>query len=262
MLFETSFEGVKLGSKPSVIPGIRDNGRNFPSISNDFARTGTQCMKTVFDPATSIADPNRPPGNFYHIEAISTITETDSKFNVDYWYKFSILLHPSHTADATAGANYEAVCQWQTQVKCGARNKPMGVGLLAHGGKWRVVHAPGWCGGPGQKTYVLDSWVTGKWYDFLFHIRWSSTANGILKVWFDGVSKISLENVITTDAAAKAPRFKWGIYHQAATKKLIVYHDDVRISDQAQAPGGGGTSGGGTGGGGTPGGGANDGGCV
>jgi hypothetical protein len=229
LLFGTPFEKTAPGASVNAIPGIRTT-RNGPVVSRDVARGGVQSMKTVVNPKTSVPDPGRPGGPYFHAEAISEATDGNSEFHTDYWFGFSVYFPPSHTPAASGATGFESLAQWQTTVGCGGHHKPMGMGLLAKGGRWQVVHVSRWCGTRKSKTYDLGAWSTSTWTDWVFHVRWSASNKGLLEIWKNGKKVVDQHNIATTDQAAKAPRFKWGIYVRAPKHILTAYHDDVRIA--------------------------------
>jgi hypothetical protein len=79
--------------------------------------------------------------------------------------------------------------------------------------------------------YTHDSFVVGKWIDFVINVKWSYNDDGFLKVWKDGVLTIDKSggNCFNDDYG---PYMKFGIYGDLnAGQIMTVYYDELRLGD-------------------------------
>lgn len=65
------------------------------------------------------------------------------------------------------------------------------------------------------------------WERFVFHIKYSSEADGVIELWKDGIKHLSL--IGPNAIALNRCRIKWGLYGAIDTTEMTCYFDDVRI---------------------------------
>ena len=92
----------------------------------------------------------------------------------------------------------------------------------------------------GSKIWELGAYETGKWVDWVFHMKWSYESDGVLEVWKDG------ELVVTKQGPncyndKLGPYFKMGLYkgwqnwqesdwrHDVVDERML-FHDELRIA--------------------------------
>lgn len=221
---------------------------NPPTITREVAREGKQAMKTVLNRKTSKVS--------YRTE-VSANGHVTIKPGEEYWYGFSVYLPPSYVPDSI----WEIVAQWH-----GSPDEDLGeadanlnppLSLHTKGGEWMISTI--WDSRPvtnkanyeGTKNYYLGRYETGKWTDWVFHVKWSPKSDGLLQVWKDGVLVVDKKGPIGFNDKV-GPYFKMGLYKgwhdrnepAGEVTERVLYHDAVRIagkggSYEAVAPGGG-----------------------
>ena len=87
---------------------------------------------------------------------------------------------------------------------------------------------------------IFDDVQTGVWYDFVHHIRWSSTNNGSHEIWMrkggGPVTKVLDRQNISTVYSGDAPYLKLGVYHSPVLgANTSVVHDRLRRGSSADA---------------------------
>jgi hypothetical protein len=80
---------------------------------------------------------------------------------------------------------------------------------------------------PAKRYVTLAPLVRGRWYDFVFHVRWSSSRSGFVEVWVNGV--LVLRRIATpTLYTGQSVYLKQGYYRSAFDATTVVYQDDIR----------------------------------
>jgi hypothetical protein len=223
---------------------------NHPEVTTEVARSGKYSMKTYLNRLTS-------PKAFRTEVSMSGFAKVQP--GQDAWYGFSIYLPKSYISDPI----WEIVAQWHSapDVDRGEdkyiQNPPLS--LQTENGEWLVSTI--WDSKPvttnksyeGSKPWHLGSYETGKWTDWVFHVKWSPFADGILEVWKDGVQVIDKQGPIGFNDE-HAPFFKMGLYKgwtnpdrktpAGVVSERTLYHDEIRMAGPGGsyadvAPGGG-----------------------
>ncbi|MEN9569470.1 MAG: hypothetical protein RL172_701 [Bacteroidota bacterium] len=144
---------------------------------------------------------------------------------VERWYGSSYYLPSEFVSDNAP----EILTQWHTTV---GGNPPLA--LWTHKGQWKIVQF-------GTTSTVIGNYERNKWTDFVFHIKWSAGADGLIEIWKGGVKVFSktgknIYSGLTYGAYMKAGIYKWawksGTFTSSTTKR-VVYIDDVRIGNAA-----------------------------
>lgn len=94
-------------------------------------------------------------------------------------------------------------------------------------------YAKGTTGSKSQK-WLLGPVVRGQWTDFVFHIKSSSTANGLFEAWVNGSQKVSYQGVTALNRS-RGPFIKMGVYvgiGKHVAKDTPLYYDELRIGDE------------------------------
>jgi hypothetical protein len=165
--------------------------------------------------------------------------------NSERWYGFSIFLPDNWATDPTM----EIVAQWHEYPDFSLgetwRSPPLSLSTL--NGSWHVGRR--WDPNPltkkntlglggGIEDIKLESYKIGVWTDWVFHIKWSYKADGLLEIWKDK-NLIVRRNGPNTYNDQVGPYFKIGVYkpdwkynpQKSTIKTRIVYFDEVRIGD-------------------------------
>lgn len=80
----------------------------------------------------------------------------------------------------------------------------------------------------------------GQWHDVQMEIKWSSSNNGYIKLWLNGVRQKFKNGSDTYHGRTLTPGstavyYKEGMYRQASAVTDIVYHAGFRSSDTQEA---------------------------
>jgi hypothetical protein len=86
---------------------------------------------------------------------------------------------------------------------------------------------------------IFDDVQLGVWYDFVHHIRWSSSSTGSHEIWMrkagGAVKKVLDRQGISTAYTADSPFLKLGVYHDPVPGNTSVVHDRLRRGSSADA---------------------------
>jgi hypothetical protein len=168
------------------------------------------------------------------------------------WYGFSLYLPSSWKYDQAP----EVVMQWhQVGGECSNGCSPP-LSLITQKGKW--VLSQNWEISPGHWSFVdtpIGDYATGRWTDWVVHVKWSLGGDGVLDVWRDGqpVPGFFHKTGRNDDYGERANgngnyavlgiyKWPWSQGKPSDTARRIMYVDAVRIADQggsyaAVAPG-------------------------
>lgn len=229
VVFTDDFESGLTDGKGWIISG------NAPTISSDMVRDGKYAMKTFLDRKNS-------PKSF-RTEVSQSAFAKGVEPNTDVWYGFSVGLPKSYVKDNL----WEIVAQWHgvPDTSVGEQNYIQNppLSLQTANGVWTISSI--WDSKrlttkdtyEGKKGYNLGAYETGRFTDFVFHIKWVPNTNGILQVWKDGKQVVNYHGPIGFNDA-QAPYFKMGLYKgwtDRVTPAGIVgtrtlYHDAVKVA--------------------------------
>lgn len=129
----------------------------------------------------------------------------------------------------------ELVTQWQS-----LKGVSPPLALWSNNGNWEVVLF-------GVSHKVIGALESNKWTDFVFHVKWSTGADGLIEIWKDGIKQPSISGANTYSGYPgnymKNGIYKWPWAHPdkytSKTTKRVIYIDDVRIGSSYKdvAPG-------------------------
>lgn len=159
------------------------------------------------------------------------VDTTAEPADAERWYGFSVFL-PS-TVWQKPDPSAEILAQWHHAANTGS--PPLS--LTSRNGRWEISQHWEQLGQNGKHTVVGNQQV-GRWTDWVFHIRWSEGANGLVEVWKDGV-RVFQQTGKNKYADGAGTYFKFGIYKwdwtsnltRSNTDRRIVFHDELRIRD-------------------------------
>jgi hypothetical protein len=251
------FDGFEDAIKPPWHFGINGDSDPFRQKNDAKAIAGAGLVRIVDDPvragrhAVRFEVPRRL-GSFR-----SEIALPGVPLFSDYWYGFSIFVPADWVDDPQDG---DIVAQWhgsagedkkQFKVEGDGKGRPP-VALSLHGSQWQVAvnsssavvkDAKDWANyGSKKEQFPLGAFRKGAWTDWVFHMRWSYKADGLLEIWQNG-------KVVLTHPGPNCyndpngPYFKIGIYHPAwkdfegekfnqqkvIIPRKVIYHDEVRV---------------------------------
>ncbi len=158
----------------------------------------------------------------------------------EYWFGWSMFLPENWIDDP---GNNDIITQWHGRPTTGG-GPPLN--LKAAGPNW-VVQSK-WDPTPtnnrkGSPTLDSTAWnlgpiEKGKWTDWVFHVKWSFQADGLLEIWKDGKLVVQRRGPNTFNDPY-GPYMKIGIYKfgwknpdkpSNATERVL-YYDEIRIGD-------------------------------
>jgi len=224
LLFEGDFETGDLS-------GWSISG-NSPTASSEHTRAGRYAMKTTLD---------------RYKDKVSYRTEVSgpsAKLGGEYWYGFSIYLPKSYVPDKI----WEIVAQWHGvpdfDIEENWRNPVMALSTTA--GRWSLrnradakpnTFAHGKKSYTATNNYDLGPYQTGKWTDWVIHVKWSYKDDGLLEVWKDG-TKVITQTGPNAFNDKHGPYFKMGLYKGwknpktpcDAVSRRVLYHDEFRLA--------------------------------
>lgn len=228
VVFTDDFENGLINGKGWIISG------NAPVVSTDMVRDGKYAMKTVLNRLTS-------PKSFR--TEVSQSGFVTVPVGGDIWYGFSIGLPNSYVKDNI----WEIVAQWHSvpDTNLGEHNYIQNPPLSLHTGNGVWTISSIWDSKPlttkdtyeGKKNYNLGAYETGKFTDWVFHIRWSPKSDGLLQVWKDGKQVVNTPGPLGFNDAV-APYFKMGIYKGwtdrvspvGIVSQRVLYHDAIKVA--------------------------------
>jgi hypothetical protein len=150
-------------------------------------------------------------------------TKSEPLRNVERWYGASTFLPTEYVTDPAA----ELVTQWHTD----AGSPPLA--LWTQNGQWKVIIM-------GQAT-VLGNYQRNVWVDWVYHVKWSSTSDGLIEVWKNGVKVISKAGANIYANSIGGAYFRVGLYKwpwkqgsnpASTTTTRIMYVDEARVGGE------------------------------
>jgi Polysaccharide lyase len=146
----------------------------------------------------------------------------------DRWYALSIYLPAGWTRDRSP----EILAQWHQQASIDG-NPPLA--LATHHGQWELLTArDGHDGGA-----LVGAYRTGRWTDWLVHVRWSTGPDGVVQVWRDG-RPVPGYTDIRGPNTYRSPhgiylkvgiyKWDWSLKRPSDTTRRTMYLDEVRIA--------------------------------
>jgi hypothetical protein len=159
--------------------------------------------------------------------------------NAERWYGFSIFLPQGWVVDNSP----EALTQWHQSYPIAdplfEGSPPLSLGI--RGQQWQVSRRK-WEDLASNDTVPIYSvpWEANRWTDWVFHVVWRSTADGVIEVWKDGSqTPVFTQTAMQTKFPDNQGNYtKLGIYKwdwvngPTATSQRVIFYDELRIADQ------------------------------
>jgi hypothetical protein len=146
------------------------------------------------------------------------------------WYGFSIYLPDTWAYDQSA----EIVTQWHQHWDIGS-SPPLSI--ITRKGQWEI--SQNW-EGPFYSSTPVGAYQTGRWTDWVVHVKWSAGEGGVLNIWKDGkpVPGFFQKQGKNTHLDPRHGNYmKIGIYKwdwsqgkPSSTTRRIMYYDELRIA--------------------------------
>lgn len=81
-----------------------------------------------------------------------------------------------------------------------------------------------------RQSGTLKPIVSNRWYDFVWHVKWSTGNDGLIELWIDGEKYYSFTG---RTASIGTPYFKFGINRwNMENSNRILYYDNLRIGNE------------------------------
>ncbi len=156
-------------------------------------------------------------------ELLLDSNRTAAREGAEQWWAFSAYFPKDFAAPAESWNVFTAFhhtgSTGQANVHFDVRNRTY-LGLRLMGGSFSS---------PTRRDWLLAPLQRGKWYDFLFHVRWSSRADvGFVEVYVDGYLVVPRAFTPTLYAGQSA-YLKGGYYRAPYGRPTVVYLDGTRL---------------------------------
>ena len=168
---------------------------------------------------------------------------TERNTKIDRWFSFSIFLPADYQKDVAS----EILAQWHESpdAALGETWRTAPISLRSQNGYWRaaIQWSPEQVNTDrtvaGKKSFQIGKQKKGVWTSFVFHIRFSCNADGLLEIWKDGESVVNYTGPNYYNDK-KGPFFKLGIYkpewksktNKSTVTNRVVFYDDVIIGNE------------------------------
>jgi hypothetical protein len=154
------------------------------------------------------------------------------------WYGFSIYLPGSWASDRSP----EIVTQWHQESDIGG-SPPLA--MMTRNGNWEILQA--WTGNSAGTATPIGRYETGRWTDWVVHVKWASDASGLLQIWKNGQLVPGFANKAGKTTYDVVPgnqytymkiglyKWDWAQNKPSDTTSRLMFHDEVRIADGTNA---------------------------
>ncbi|HUF82946.1 MAG TPA: heparin lyase I family protein [Burkholderiales bacterium] len=128
-------------------------------------------------------------------------------------WRFGTVANFHNSAPGAGQASFQLLAMPVTAI---SSDRPTGLNFqINHGTQSR----------PTQVTYPIGPVVRNQWYHFVYHVQWSSAADGYFDAWVNGVKKMSYRG--PTLYEGQGCYFKLANYHSAFGQPSSVIHARV-----------------------------------
>ena len=227
-----------------------------PSWSCTFAQSSTDCgfylqaaapdratlVNTAIDGATAVQLETQPGdsnlfGSGTNERADLSLSQeaTGCYQGAEQWWSHSILFPDGYVVPPAGSTwNWGIVFDFHHTGSTGQPNfeivsLPTGLYFWGAGGLTEV-NSPG---DPGFFQAPIGPVVKNVWYNFVYHVKWSSGSDGFFKAWVNGVLK--LDHVGPTLYAGEGCYLKLANYHTPIGQSVSVIHDRVMLGSTQNA---------------------------
>lgn len=152
------------------------------------------------------------------------------------WYAHSVYF-PSGLYNPPAGTWDWAVYMDFHGINSGAP-QPLQLDMYKAGGGFRFVGAGGVNGSSQWSKVIAATPALDMWYDFVYHVRWSSASDGFIHIWMNGKLLHKQDNQPTlwiVGGSTDLAYLKLANYRNATGVPSTVIHRRIRIGKTADA---------------------------
>jgi hypothetical protein len=189
--------------------------------STEYSRSGNQSMRFEL---------RKTDGDIAGSKRTEITQNTESSNNVERWYGVSYYFPAGYKADPNCP---EIIFQWHHN--SGTGSPPLA--LWSYGDKISFNQY-----NISSKNDVLTKLVDitpGQWMDFVFHIKFSPSSDGLVEIWANGNKVYSKTGINNYSGSVGNDYLKTGIYkwgwkngYSSTTTERVIYIDDVRIGNE------------------------------
>lgn len=217
---------------PPTHPGVRNNiiftalfnGSN-PFDVNNFYKHAC-CSYTVTQSKTIVKEGD----GSYRAEVKSSDPSVSGGYRAELttppgsnlkeaWFGYS-----SYFQDWNSFSGGEHVVQWHPNNASGSAE----LSLQTAANKFDVVRSIG--GTNYRQSTGVKTIIPNKWYDFVWHVKWSTGNDGIIELWIDGVKYYTFTG---KTAGSSTPYFKFGINRwNMGNSSRVLFYDNLRIGNE------------------------------
>ncbi len=192
----------------------------------DIARHGARSVRLRTEPGDSNVN-----GSGYLVRNDLALSQaaTDCYEGRAHWWAHS-LLFPSDSVVPESGLAFDFHHTGSSgQANFQLRVKPEGLSFEGAGGAMVATRTTS----PGRYVAKIGPLVTNRWYDFVYHVKWSSGSDGFMYAWVNGVQKLAHRG--PTLYSGMGCYLKLANYHSATGQPGSVIHDRVIRGTSAAA---------------------------
>lgn len=154
------------------------------------------------------------------------LKRTGERQGTESWWAWSVYFPTAYRPNP--GTGFNTFTQWRG----GTNGIPPSVSFAVDTGKapasLELRVAGGSTGNPVKRAWRFARLVKNKWYDLVFHIRWSSTRTGFVELWADGRRVVPRTSMATMYASDNSVYLKQGYYRRDSGYPTVLYLDGTR----------------------------------
>ncbi len=205
--------------------GVQQEAAGRATIVSSPSRQGHYAARYEVDPGDNNVAGS---GSGERTEALLDQVTTDGYSGREQWWAWSTYWDPTFQS-TTSGWNYF------TQFHHTGTTGQASVAWASPGNTILMRVCDGDTSAPTCRYWTLDSnRQNGRWYDFVFHVKWSSDSTvGFIEMWENGNKIVPLTQLATL-YAGQAVYLKQGYYREAQSTTAVLYHDGMRRGSSYQ----------------------------
>jgi len=193
----------------------------------DIARHGAKAVRLRTEPGDSGVNGS---GVRERNDLALSQAATDCYEGREQWWAHSLLFPDDFVApDSGLVFNFHQTGRGSGQANFQLRVKSDALSFEGAGGPVVATRSSS----PGRYFAPVGPLVRNRWYDFVYHVRWSSEADGFMYAWVDGVRKLAHRG--PTLYAGMGCYLKLANYHLPTGQPSSVIHDRVVRGSSASA---------------------------
>lgn len=210
---------------PFWLPSHYGSGLHVPgsvSISTEQARSGTRSARLVLREGN--VDAMGDDGQ--HVERTEIDSGHHPLLGADVYYGFSEMIPTGFPIVPTRLVIAQVK---QSDVE----GSPLIGQRFVAGVHYLTIRPPG-ASGSGRK-YPLPPIRPGRWFDMVYHVRYSEGDDGLIEVWMDGVLVVLHQGPTASKTAANRFYHKVGLYRDRMAEPMTIFVDNYAVGPSREA---------------------------